>query len=775
MRISSGGVDSGRATRGARMNRDALLSGAARREGAPGPRPWMLRVSPLLGRIGALVCAGLLASAGAFAGSWVNINPGGGGAFTSIGARPTGTIICGSDLSGAYRSRDRGLTWDAIGADRGLARTHASAVGFDPVDSQIIYLGTEVGIYRSSNGGDTFQQVLATGYIGAVVPARSNPSIVYAAYHPAYNTTASAIYKSLDRGQTWSAVSGSLPSGLRLLKMVVSPTNPNTLYLVSGNDLFVAATPALYRSTDGGASWSQIGASLGNIWDLAMDPSTPTTLYVTVYQGTPRSSWSGWVYKSTDGGNAWTQKATHTGAILVKRDQPQVVRVIDVDRGSSESEGGVWESLDGANTWQKKSTMTGWYSGWMKLDWAYDSGAYGMAKTLGEDLSDPNVIYWTDWYFAFGSFDGGLYFQNLCTTQISPGTWRSRGIDDVTVASLAISEANPSQIYTGYHDIGLWRSLDAGGSWQACNSAAFTGSWNGNGGNAANVVADAARSQVVWASNGEQVDVASLAKSTNAGAADSWVGVSGLPPGFLKGLSLDRTSSATQGKLYITANGDVYRSQDDGATWALVFDCNACRATAVDRFDGNLVYAGGEVGLWRSTTGGALGSWVPVGVAEMSGSNPKPVKDEQWEGVDEIAADPQGTGRVFVTAYGSGRSLYRSSDRGTTWTRLRTGTYMRGVAIDPTNSAVIYATSSAAYKSGGRASGSEGILRSSDGGQTWTSLSDGLAWPFGGSVAVDPANPGRLLLGSPGAGFFVRTLAAPGPDTTPPAVILDLR
>ena len=94
-----------------------------------------------LGRLGGLAvgaCLGLLLPAVAPAGPWININPGGGGAFTTVAAGPTGTIIAGSDLSGAYRSRDRGLSWDAIGSNRGLERTHVSAVGFDPVDARII-------------------------------------------------------------------------------------------------------------------------------------------------------------------------------------------------------------------------------------------------------------------------------------------------------------------------------------------------------------------------------------------------------------------------------------------------------------------------------------------------------------------------------------------------------------------------------------------------------------------------------------------------------------
>src|SRR5262249_22970395 len=57
---------------------------------------------------------------------WVNVNPGGGGAFTAIGAGPTGVIVAGSDLAGACRSLDHGASWEVIGAAHGLAHTHVS-------------------------------------------------------------------------------------------------------------------------------------------------------------------------------------------------------------------------------------------------------------------------------------------------------------------------------------------------------------------------------------------------------------------------------------------------------------------------------------------------------------------------------------------------------------------------------------------------------------------------------------------------------------------------
>jgi hypothetical protein len=243
-----------------------------------------------------------------------------------------------------------------------------------------------------------------------------------------------------------------------------------------------------------------------------------------------------------------------------------------------------------------------------------------------------------------------------------------------------------------------------------------------------------------------------------------------LPSGFVYGLSLDRGSSATARTLFVTSGGSVYKSVNDGASWTAVLTGNACRLTAVDRLDRNTVYAGGEGGLWRSTSGGAAGSWSRVGPAELAGTNPGTLAEVRWEGVHAITPDPLVAGRVYVTAYGLGRGLYRSDDRGATWTRLHAGSFDRDVQVDPTNGSILYLSSSAAYKSGGVIEGSEGLLRSADGGASWVPQ-PGLPWPFAGPIAIDPRLPARVLVGSPGNGFWVRTLAG---DNIRPAAVNDL-
>jgi photosystem II stability/assembly factor-like uncharacterized protein len=682
----------------------------------------------------------------------VNINPGAGGAFTAIGAGPTGMIVAGTDLSGACRSLDRGASWDVIGAARGLAHTHVSAVGFDPADARILYLGAEDGIYRSADGGQSFRVAFPAVYTSAITAAPSDPSIVYAGCSTGYNTLDAQVYRSADRGVSWSKAS-RLPEGLRILKLVVDPSDARRIYLVSGSDMFTPnAESVLYRSVDGGSTWTRLRPGPDDVDDMDLDPGAPSVLYATTQEPA--------IFRSTDGGASWTRKAGHGGVVVVRAGRPAIVRVLDVRLEPSNRDAGVWESRDGGDSWSRKSSPEFWDSGWQSPAWAMGPNRYGLAKTIGRDLSNPDALLWVDAQFVLGSFDGGRAFENLYTREVTDGWWRGRGIDNTAVLSLALAEEEPRRIFAGSFDLGLWRSLDGGASWQSCNERAWTGAWKGHGGNTASIAVDPARPGTVWATAGETVDRATLVRSDRGGAPGSWSEAArGLPRGFLTGLSLDRASPVKRRTLFVTANGDVYRSTDDGGSWSRVLGGASCRVTAVERGDGSVIYAGGERGLWRSSRGGAPGSWSGLGIPEMKGERGR-LRDFQWEGIHAIVADPLRAGRLYVTAYGEGRGLYCSDDRGDSWRELRASDCAREVAVDPANGSVLYLTTSPACRAGGAAEGSEGILRSDDGGRTWVSLADGLAWPFGGPIAIDPADSRRIYLGSPGTGFQVRTLPA---------------
>ena len=696
---------------------------------------------------------------------WQPTNPGGGGAFNTIGAGPTGIILVASDLSGAYRSLDRGQTWDVIGSVRGLTSTHVSGLGFDPIDPGILYLGTEAGIFRSDDGGDTFRPVLDHGYITDIEMAPSNPNVGYATHHSEYNVADGVIYKTTDRGQTWTKVSDeTLPSNLYILKLAVDKRDEDVLYALAGEGRFTCGPAVLYESTDGGRTWTRIAADLGQIADFALDPNDSHTLYLTTYGNVWDPGYKcitddpdgGYLYRGHyDGG--WTWDRWTDGNDLGRRnllvwpdaDDRHAVRVIDIDYPE------IWETTDRGVTWQRLGSKEDWDPGWTSVDFAYGTSFNGDAKTLGVDLSDPDALLWVDSQFVWATRDDGRSFGPLYTNEVAPGKWQSRGVDNIVTFGLALS-ADSTHVYLAMPDMGCFRSDDRGDTWQNCNDPEYVGTWEGNGGNSMTVLADPTRPNVVWITQAEEVESPhTLLRSDDYGV--TWTPANaGLPDGIPSGLSVDPHSPTDRRTLFITVDGDVYRSRDDGRTWTLVLDCDGCRYTAVDAHDGALVYAGGEAGFWRSAKGGDPGTWKQTGLPEMRGSLGDEFWDTYWEGVAAIRPDPFNSGRVYVAVFGEGRGLYRSQDGGQTWERLLANAYLHDVTISPTDPDVLFAASSSALYSGGYEPDSRGVLISTDGGQTWAPFNEGLPWPFAKVLVVDPNPPHTLWLGSPGTGYYRR-------------------
>ncbi len=695
---------------------------------------------------------------------WERTNPGGGGAFSTIDAGPTGIILAGSDLSGAYRSTDGGQTWDVIGASRGLTETHVSGVGFHRFNGDILFIGTENGLFRSGNGGDTVVKVLASGYITDIEFATDRPHIGYAAYHPAWDMPGGEIYRSTDNGLTWSQVSTNLPDSIHILKIEVDPTNADIVYVLTGNGRFVCGPADVYKSTDGGITWVNLTPSLPEVLDFAIDPTNPQVLYLTTMNADCSAPWywtdlDGYLYRSTDGGSTWgTPLYNLTGVIFLDPSDSATIRLIDPREPYPwNPTAGTWTSTDGGHTFVKTGDVNDWDTFFnTEYVFIYSSSYNGITKTLGRDLSDPNTIYWVNSQWVFKSTDNGSVFQNVFTDEVSPGWWRSRGIDNVDVLDIAINENHPDTIFITYFDMGIWRSFDGGESWQSCNDTVFTDGWYGQGGNSHTILSDPDRPNVVWASQSENQNgeyPTYLIKNTNTGERTDWVAShSELPLQEIIGLSLDRTSPVSNRTLYVTAMGDVYKSTDDGATWTMVLDCDGCRFTAVDPFNGQIVYAGGEEGVWRSTDGGA--TWVDISLPEMKASPGSNYWDYgSYDGVFDIEPDPDRPGRVYVTVLGAGKGLYRSDDHGDTWVKILTDNYMRKVAVVPGYNNILYATSSSAISEGGYDPASNGVWFSSDTGRTWSRQNEGMAWPFALTVAVS-LNPSPVVfVGSPGTGY----------------------
>ncbi len=698
---------------------------------------------------------------------WKRTNPGGGGWFSSIGASKSGIVLAGSDLSGAYRSKNGGRSWDVIGPSRGLPQTHIGGMGFHRTNGDIMFLASG-GIYKTDDGGDSWKQVFeGGGYVTDIEFATNKPWIGYASRHKGnWNTTNAEIYRTTSTGNNWTRVDTNLPK-LRIIKMVVNPKNANELYLLSGKGRPVCTVADVYKSTDGGKTWKNMTArnnfeGFTEVADLAIDPKTPNTLYITTVKGDCkerfwRDGLNSKLYKSTNGGQSWKKIQDQGGLIFIDPRNTSKVTTIEISAVADwNPRSGTRVSNDGGKNFEKISDVGKWETTFHgETQGTYGGTGDGYARTIGEDLSNPANLYWTNSQWVMGSKDGGKNFKVLHAKQVRPGFWQSTGVDNVNMVDVDINDGDKNIIYTSWYDIGFWRSLDRGRSWQSCNNDKH-GWGKGKGGNSFSVVSDPSRTNVVWTAmspNQRANDPTYLLKSTDKGHRDSWEESNkGLPKKKISGLSLNTKSPRTKRILYVTADGDVYKSTNDGENWSKVYDCNGCRFTAVDRFDGNVVYAGGEAGLKRSTNAGR--TWKDVSHAEMKGKNGIGFWDfKKYTGVHDILTDPNNKNWVYVAAKGERKGLYRSTDQGRTWKKLLTDDYMRKVAVAPIDSKIIYATSSSAVHSGGYKATSNGILFSNDGGNSWKKQNQGMAYPFAMAIDIDNTNTPKVIVGSPGPGF----------------------
>ncbi len=678
---------------------------------------------------------------------WIPTNPGGGGAYSSIAANGEGILIAGSDLSGVTLSRDYGTSWQTVGPAQGIDTTHISAVTFNHQDPEVAFAGADGGLFRSTDAGTTFRKVLPDGYVSAVASHRRT---VYAGWEPAYDSPEGTVLRSDDGGDTWLPTA-DLPPGRFIRKIQIDRVDADRVVVLTGDGRFTSGPAEAYLSEDRGDSWKRLAPEVGYVTDVFLDHNSDT---VWMTAADPEVADDPGRLLVSFGGGDFRDWYPMGGVIWAPIDQTGTIRLIQPEAQFPwDDRQGVWESTDSGGEFVRIGDVADWPTGWSHAYWAHLGGFDGPVPSLGFDLVDGDRAYLVNSQWVFGTEDGGRTFEPLFTDEVSPGHWVSRGFDNVVVADVAQSPADPDIIYAGYWDLGCFRSEDGGTSWQNCNVPELTGDWDGSGGFTGTLLADPDRPDVVWAAMGPDWESPGvIVRSEDRGSPDSWEPVSGLPsaPDVL-GLSLDPTSPSDNRTLYVTVGGDVFTSTDDGRTWALALACGGCRTTHVTA-DGT-VYAGGEAGLWAldGTGGGTrLDEPGPVGPDGFGGEVAGPPWEFDWAGVVDVETDV--TGRIWVVVLGTDGGLFSSDDGGATWSQVRQGPYFRDLAVDPAHPEVLFLASSSAYESGGYDPRSGGVEISRDGGRTWATANSGLAWPF---VTTLDLVGDHLALGSPGTGVNI--------------------
>lgn len=254
------------------------------------------------------------------------------GHVISIGLHPTNTAIAyiGTRNGGVWKTTDSGTTWRPLTDDQPSMAIGALAV--DPVNPNVVYAGTGdpipntscfnyygAGLLKSTNGGDTWTQLGVAEFrfrgISSIAIDPSNTNTIYVGTGRANLASATlacdfipglpsnGVYKSTDGGATFTLL---LAVGAGIDRIVIDPTSPQTLYVARAN-------VGILKSTNGGASFVQLGGGLPagplSRTNVALDPATPTTVYAAINDNTA----GGQVFRSVDGGTTFTQLSAANG------------------------------------------------------------------------------------------------------------------------------------------------------------------------------------------------------------------------------------------------------------------------------------------------------------------------------------------------------------------------------------------------------------------------------------------------------------------------------
>ncbi len=214
---------------------------------------------------------------------------------TAIAVAPdaSGTVYVGMYVGAAVqagailRSADRGKSWVSVGGSFQLV--HHIVV--DPSTPKTIYAATAGGVFRSEDGGDTWEK-RGSGEAVALAIDPSDGSVLYAG-------AAGGVWKTADAGRHWSPAGDAFDSCFAVVAMTIDPRSPTSIYAGTNGD-------GLFQTADGGANWRQSGYGLPgrSLTGLAVDAVVPRKVYAAALGRDP-SSLDARVFRTDDGGARW--------------------------------------------------------------------------------------------------------------------------------------------------------------------------------------------------------------------------------------------------------------------------------------------------------------------------------------------------------------------------------------------------------------------------------------------------------------------------------------
>lgn len=621
--------------------------------------------------------------------------------------------------------------WKPIGPGGGDA---ISAIALASRAPSTLYAAPQgVGVFRSQDAGVTWSPArngLPGLDVSSLIVDPRSPLTIYAG-------TSEGFFVTLDGGANWAASNSGLP-GLEVTTLAIDSSSPDTLYAgIAGSGLF--------KSRDGGRSWAAANAGIADYYvaTLIVDPTAPATLYAGMVQG---MDIGGGVFQSTDGGSSWSRM---NGGLP----EFPIVIALALDPKSPATlyaggQGGLlYKTTDGARTWtpvnagfslgtdvsvllvdpESSSTIyAGTNTGFFRsndrgLNWSLlglaDAGVLSLA--VGPD----SILYAGTNNGVFESRDGG-------------NTWVpiNAGLAGEIVQSLAIDPASSSNIYVGTPS-SFFATAGGGATWSERNAGLdSTG--------VVEIHIDPVVGSTLYAVSGS----GKAFKTGNSGL--SWTA---LPiPASVRSFDIDPLTPST---LYAATDGGVFRSLDAGLSW--ITSNQGLTSLDVDQVlvaasSHATIYAGTQDGVFRSLDGGGI--WTKTALPPQGLLDYLQAVDPRLASIFYVAdIEISGFPRLIPDSF-----LFRTVDGGASWAGIGDLAFLSDLAIDPERPAVLYAVAFAQVWSG-----------NVDAGGDWR--------PIGGlpgialKLALDPARPSRVYVGTSGNGVFQADVEENSPRPVRPA------
>jgi photosystem II stability/assembly factor-like uncharacterized protein len=434
-----------------------------------------------------------------------------------------------------FKSTDAGATWTALS---GLS-TFPRALAIDPQSPAIVYAGTNAGVSKSTDGGNSWMDMNAGASVINVFALALDPAdstTVYAA------TRFDGIFKST-AGGPWTSLNTGLTS-LEIFGLAVHPQTPTTLYAATAGGVF--------RSTNGGTTWSPVSSGLpaASALTVAINPREPAK----VYAGLANLG----LFSSGDGGSQWTATdlrnvralslaSTADGTLFVADDWGHVYnngdegrwQVTEVQQGYTPMTALVVDPQNPLNVFGGASP-----AGVFKSS---DGGASftnvfrSQVLTMAIDPVVPSTVY-AGGGFAFKSVNGGV-------------TWAEsgRGLGGGRLMSLVVDPQQPTTLYAATDNI--FKSVDGGSNWVLSSNG---------------LPAREARFLAIDPQMPSTIYVGTFGsgvfKSVDGGA--NWTAANqGLPPLPVFALVVDPETPST---VYVGTDAGVFKTDDGAASWTAV-------------------------------------------------------------------------------------------------------------------------------------------------------------------------------------------------------------